>query len=427
MDGKRRDSEMHTDLARGGRLLILHMRYRPDATGTGPLVTELAEDLSARGMRVTVICSVPHYGMARVPAEYRGRLFSHSMEAGVRVIRTWSSAPHTGNVLVRLIDYVLYHLLSTVAALRAGKQDLVLCVAPPITVAITGWLVARLYKAALVFNAQDIWPDGLVAMRKGAARLFLPLLRRLERWVYAVSYKVTVVSPGMARNLAAKGVPADKVLVIPNWVDTAAIRPGARLNRFRQSLGLGDEFIALFAGNLGYAAGLETVILAAERLRSAGDIVFVIVGEGSAKAALVRQAAEIELGNIHFLTTQPSGAFPEVLATADVSLVTLRRGMGGLSVPSKAYAIMASGRPILASVPEDSEIRTLVEAGDCGWTVPPEDPQALAEAILRLQALPDELDRRGRNARVCAEAHHSRHGRTEAYYHLLQGLLPATE
>jgi colanic acid biosynthesis glycosyl transferase WcaI len=323
-------------------------------------------------------------------------------------------------VVGRALDYILYMKLSALAGLGGPKPDVVLAVAPPITVGLSAWLAASVRGAPIVFNAQDIWPDGLISMGKLSSRLAIAGFRRLERFTYDAARRVTVLSEGMRENLLRKGIPPEKVAVLPNWVDLEAVRPVEKDNVFRDDLGLAGRFVVLFAGNLGFAASLETVLGAAEILRGERDIVFLIVGEGSVKDSLRRRADERNLGNVRFVTTQPPERISDVFGAADVSLVTLRSTMGALSVPSKAMAIMASGRPILAAVPADSEVRHVVDEAQCGRWVSPEDPAALAKEILAMRRSEQRLQSLGRNGRTYAEAHYGRTEIVNRYHRLLQ-------
>jgi len=407
------------------RVLILHMRYWPEATGTGPLVTELAEDLAAAGEDVVVVTSVPHYGLPEIPAEFRGGLIHRALKSGVTVYRTLAPVAHVGSALGRGLDYAAYTVLASLAAISLGPVDIILCVAPPVTVGFSGWVVGFLRKCPTVFNAQDIWPDGLISMGRIHNRVLIAVFRRLEQLVYRTSNRITVVSEGMRKNVLSKGVAAGRVQVIPNWVDTERIHPVEGPNPFRNELALGESFVVLFAGNVGYAAGLESVLAAAGLLRGEPRICFLIVGEGSAKADLLRAAEREGLTNVRFLPTQPSGILSNVLGAGDVGLVPLREGMGAVSVPSKAYAIMAGGRPVLAAVPTDSEIRHLVAEAKCGVCVPAEEPQALAEAVLRLAGEPDRLTEYGRNARSYVVERYSRAIMTSRYRKLLGEVIEA--
>ena len=402
------------------RITILHMRYRPDLTGTGPLVAELASDLASRGEEVTVITTFPHYGKRPASPEYGRGIFSRRIENGVSIRRTLAFPYASGTVAGRALDYSMYMGLSVASGLGGARPDVLLAVSPPMTVGFSGWSVARLRKCPLVFNAQDIWPDGLISMGKLRNRMVIRAFRALERFTYQGAQRITVLSDGMRENLLRKGIPASKVAVLPNWVDLDAVRPVEKGNAFRRELGLEGRFVILFAGNLGFAAGLEAVLRAADLLRKEPDLVFLLVGEGSVKEKLVRSARALNLENIKFVTTQPPERLSEVFGAADLSLVTLRSTMGAFSVPSKTMAILASGRPVLASVPADSEVRRVVDEAQCGLWIPPEDPDALAANVKALRADGQRLEWFGRNGRRYAMDNFGRAEIVARYHNLLQ-------
>jgi colanic acid biosynthesis glycosyl transferase WcaI len=402
------------------KITILHMRYRPDLTGTGPLVAELASDLAARGEEVTVITSFPHYGKRPASTDYGRGIVSRRIENGVSVWRTLAFPYASGTVAGRAIDYSLYMGLSGAAGVGGARPDVLLAVAPPMTVGFSGWWVSRLQQCPMVFNAQDIWPDGLISMGKLRNRMLIRAFRGLERFTYKAARRITLLSEGMKENLLRKGVPASKIAVLPNWVDLEAVRPVEKENAFRRELGLEGRFVVLFAGNLGFAAGLEAVLRAAELLQKERDLVLLLVGEGSVKEKLVQSARALNLENVRFVTTQPPERLSEVFGAADVSLVTLRSTMGAFSVPSKTMAILASGRPVLASVPADSEVRRVVDEAQCGLWVPPEDPDALAAKVEILRADRQRLEWFGRNGRRYAMDHFDRTEVVARYHDLLR-------
>lgn len=385
------------------------MRYAPDLTGTGPLVTQLAEDLKSAGDRVTVVTSVPHYGQREVPAKYRGRALVEEELDGIRLIRTTAILFAPGSRLGRALDYVAYTLFALWGGMRVREIDVILAVAPPITVALPAAILGRIRGVPMVFNAQDIWPDGLIEMGKLREGPWLLPLRLFEKWAYKTASRISVVSQGMKDRLKGRSVPDDRIEVIPNWIDTERIKPSRATDSFRREHDLGDKFVLMFAGNIGFAAGLEQLIRAASLLQKNEGIHFVIVGEGSAKAGLRRMARDLSLANLTFLPTQPSKTVAAMLCSADVGLVTLRRGMGELSVPSKTFAYMASALPVLAAVPDDSEIARVVEHSQCGLVVAAEDPKELAEAALEFSRM--EASRRqamGEAARAHVEKHFAR-------------------
>jgi colanic acid biosynthesis glycosyl transferase WcaI len=183
---------------------------------------------------------------------------------------------------------------------------------------------------------------------------------------------------------------------------------------------LNGHFVVMFAGNLGFIAMLDKVLEAAKLLEDEPHIQFLIIGEGNAKPGLVSRVNELGLKNVRFLPTQPKETLPEMLGAADISLVTLNRRLGQLNVPSKTYSIMASARPVLAAVPEDSEIARLIKVADCGLGVPPEDPVALAQAIRSLADQPERLRVYGANGRRYVEEFLDRRSLTTQYHILLQ-------
>jgi colanic acid biosynthesis glycosyl transferase WcaI len=227
-----------------------------------------------------------------------------------------------------------------------------------------------------------------------------------------------VLSDGAWRNLTRKGVPAEKLRLIPNFVNTAFVRPGPKDNAFARAHGLQDRLVVMYAGNIGLSQDLTVMLAAASALREETAIQFVIVGNGAARDGLVRMARQLDLSNVLFLPFQNRSWLPDVYATADVSLVSLREGLGEVSVPSKAYTIMASGRPMIAAVGREAETHALIEAAACGLWVPADDASAMVAAIRELAADPALRLRLGANGRRYVEAHFGPERVTDQYLRL---------
>jgi colanic acid biosynthesis glycosyl transferase WcaI len=402
------------------KVLLLHMRFHPDVTGTAPLVTALASDLVEKGDQVTVIASAPHYGLNGTPASCgKGSLRASDFQ-GVRVYRTWVHLPKDAGGRQRSLNYLSYNLLSTIRAPIGPRYDVCLCVAPPITVGLTGLLVQRLRGTPLVFVVQDVWPDCLEAIGQLRNPALIRTFRLVERIVYRKAARLVAVSEGMKEYLVTgKGVPAGKIAVIPNWADVQAIKPLPKDNAFRERHGLSDRFLVLFAGNIGFVSHLETVVEAANLLRGNSLVKILIVGEGNAKPELLRRAAELKLDNVLFLPRQPEEVVPQMLAACDLGLVTLHQKLGRLNVPSKTYPIMASARPVVAAVGQDSEVFRVISEGNCGFWVPPDDGPALADTIRSLACQPERLDWAGQNGRRYVEEHFTRERAVARYSDVL--------
>jgi colanic acid biosynthesis glycosyl transferase WcaI len=270
-----------------------------------------------------------------------------------------------------------------------------------LTLGLTGWLVGLARRAPLVFNVQDVFPDAAVRTGAISDRRVIAVAAWLERFIYRRARAVTVLSDDLARNVASKldAAGQDRVHVIPNFVDTDAIRPGPRLTSYRTELGIGDEPVVLYAGNVGFSQSLELVLEAARRLP---DVTFVVNGDGVARRSLEAQAAE--LANVRFAPYQPVERLSEVLATGDVHVVALRAGLGDVSVPSKSYSSLAAGRPVLASIDVGSAVPRLLAAAGAGVSVAPDDVGAFVSALQRLLADPAAAAEMGRRGRAWAEA-----------------------
>jgi colanic acid biosynthesis glycosyl transferase WcaI len=220
-------------------------------------------------------------------------------------------------------------------------------------------------------------------------------------------------------NLSTRLPDGKKPIAILPWLDTDFLRPLPRRNAFSEEMGLNGKFVILYAGNLGLSQGLDKVLLAAQSLSNVEHLAFVFVGDGPNRLSLIQQGAQLGLGNVRFLPYQPRHRLPEMLATADVSLVSLRRGIGFRSLPSKTFPILASGRPILAVAEQGSDLCQLVESSGVGVCVPPDDVDALSMAILDLSKDAGLREKYGQHAREYAVRHHSHRAAAVQFEQLL--------
>ncbi len=400
------------------RILMLVPHYEPDLGPSAPLFTMLGAGLSKRGHKVTVITTVPHYPSGRVASPYRTLKTFRSVEKGVEVLRVPVPSLRRSSLPLRTMQFACYQLGATWAG-RKREFDVALVANPALWVWLPfAWLVRRRRVPAL-FAVFDVFPDVGVALDIFRSKSVIAAVSRLEQFCLSNSAVVSILSDSFRPALRALGVPDEKMAVTYGWVDTELIQPMPRANAFAREQGLSDSFVALYAGNLGLSQGLENVLSASQRLVTEKDIRFVLVGDGAGREALVREAADRELSNVQFLPFQPRQRLPEVLATASVSLVQLRKGMASDSLPSKIWSILASGRPVLAAVDEGSEAWKLVTRAEAGICVPPDDPPALAEAVLTLKNDPGLCVRLGQNGRRWAERYNSPKAAAERHEALL--------
>jgi colanic acid biosynthesis glycosyl transferase WcaI len=402
------------------RVLVITPQYAPDFGPSAPIYTALCEDLQQMECDVTVITGFPHYGGSDAWHQYSGRLFEEERRNGVCVLRTWVHAVPKGALWRRLLYHGSYNLSSTLAALRVGKPDIVLADAPTLWSGLPLLMTAFLPRVPFIYVVHDIYPDVLVQLGVLSNPQMINLIERVEHLYYGRSAQVSVLSRGFKDNLVQKGVAEDKIVIIPACVDTEFIRPLPPDDKLREQWGLADKFVVLYAGNMGLSQGLDIALKAAQLLVDRLDIVFVFVGEGATKPALQAMAEEIGLSNVRFFPFQPREDVPLVYAVADVSLVSLKRDIVIESVPSKTYTIMASGRPVVATVDQNTEVGRLLDQAQCGFCIEPENAVALAQVILRLyknDSLRSDMGRRGRDFVV---EHYSRQIASKQYHTLIQ-------
>jgi colanic acid biosynthesis glycosyl transferase WcaI len=400
------------------RILVLSYFYLPDGGPAAPLFGMLCEELALRGHEVTVLASTPHYPSGRVQPAYQGKWLQRSRENGVNVVRVRVPSVNRSDLKMRLLQFAVYQLGTTWAGWRE-RYDVVLVPNPALVFCVPFTFLATLRGKPVIFSVHDIYPDVGVKLGIFSNRLVIATVGWLESFYMKRSKYVRILSDSFILPLLSMGVPRNKMVLIYDWVDTDLVKPLPRDNRFSREHGLNDDFVALYAGNVGFSQGLENVLTAAELLQGHKDIKFVLLGEGAGRDHLMAQAKERRLENVKFLPFQPRSRLPEVLATADVSLVTLKKGIGTASLPSKCFSILASGRPLIASVDEDSDTWKLVQRSGAGVCILPENPQALAKAIMALKDDPSRRKLLGRHGREFALHNHSPQAAAEKFEKLL--------
>ena len=365
------------------RILAVLPHFSPDVAPTGVIGSRLVRELGALGHRLEVVTALPWYEHHAVEPEWRGQVLHRERTPWGRITRVHPFP--TGdkkNIPKRAMGFAAFCGLSAGIASVGAHVDLTFAMTPPLPMAATGWLASLARRAPLVLNVQDIFPDVAVELGVLRGRRMIAAASALERWSYARSAAVTVLSNDMRDNLAAKMRSPERLHVIPNFVDVDAVRPMPKENGYRAEYGLSGKTVVMYAGNVGMSQSLDLLLAAARRLLGRPDTVFVINGGGSTLPEL--QAAAADLPNVRFVPMQPLQRLPEVLAAADVHVVPLKRGLSRSSVPSKTYSILAAGRPLLASVDEGSEVQRIVDAADAGVAVPPDDEPAFVSALSRL-------------------------------------------
>jgi len=388
------------------KILLLTQWYPPEP---GVLLQELAQTLQAKSHDVMVLTGFPNYPSGNLYPGYRLRLYQREMLAGVPVIRVPLYLDHSLSSIKRVLNYISFAVSSSILGFwLAPRPDVIFVYHPPLTIGMSAWILSRLWRIQFVYQIQDMWPETLSATGMIKNPFLLSSVGRFARWIYAKASLILAISPGFKKNLIDKGVSSEKVRVISNWMEggpTKGIAPDAKL---AHGLGLANRFNILFAGNIGEAQGLETVLEAAKLLKGHPEVQFVFVGDGTALPRLEKKAVDQLITNVRFLGRFPHDAMPGLYALADVLLVHLKDDpLFRITIPHKILNYMASGKPILAALAGDGA-DLVIEAG-AGISCPPGKPEALAGAVrnfLRMSA--DERKAMGDRGRQTVRIQFSR-------------------
>jgi len=379
-------------------VLVIVQHFYPDIAAAGQVLTELAEDLVKLGRRVKVITGQPGYDPTS-----RRRAPSHEEYRGIKIRRLAYLRASKNRLVGRFLSYVSFLVACCGYLLFVSHRDydsVLLASSPPI-MSVLGVLLKRIYSMRFTFLVHDLYPDLAIAL--GITRSE-GISSRIMNWITQTALrgadKVVLLSHDVERRILARGISAEKLVVIPNWADGTLV-PGLPTTntRFRREQGLVGKFVVLYTGNLGLYYDLQTVLDAASLLKPESDICFILVGEGGEKASLVGRAEAEKLSNVRFFPYQPAECYSDLLHTGDALLLTLAGGIEEISVPSKTYKYLAARRPIVAVMAPKSEIAAMIRDEKCGISVSPGDGEGLAQAILRLRDDPGLRETAAVNAR----------------------------
>lgn len=389
------------------RIVVLCPHFAPDTAPTGDVMTRIVEEMVALGCEVHVVTSLPWYRTHAIEPGWGGQLVRRERTSWGSIVRVHPFAGKDKRSLWRrALGFAVFSVVAGWCILWTGgvrrRVDAFIAMSPPLTLGLTAWVASVLRRAPMIFNIQDVFPDAAVQTGAITNKKIIAAASWLEKLSYKRSSRVVVLSDDLKNNLLAK-LPTkhhDKVVVIPNFVDLERVAPLSRDTAYRKEIGVGEEIVVMYAGNVGYSQSLEMVLHAAEKLP---HVSFVINGEGSARQSLENAAAHI--ANVHFVNYQPTERLAEVLASGDIHIVPLRAGLGAASVPSKTYSILAAGRPILAAIDPGTEVPRILAASEAGVVVEPDDAEQFTRALAKLTSDAENLVNMGKKGRKWVEQH----------------------
>ncbi len=401
------------------RLWVVSELYYPELTSTGYFITNLAEAL-ARDYTSRVVCGQPSYSARGQRAPWR------EMRNGVDILRcratTFDKNKLPGRAM-NLASASVSLFLRVILNIRRG--DTVIAVTNPPVLPYLVVLACKLRGARFVLRVDDVYPE--VLTRVGMLRpgtLAVRMMDRASRWLYRHSDRILVLGRDMKR-LIKKKLPEDdpRVVLTASWGDTESIYPEPRTeNSFLEKLNLSDKFVVQYCGNIGRTHGIEDIVEGAKRLLTEHDIHFLVVGWGAKKDWVLEQKELHGLENLSVLPPFLAEEFRDGLNACDLALISFAPGMGGVSVPSRMYNVLASGKPILASCDDDSELAEVVREEEIGWTVRPGDVDSFVKAIHCAKADSAGLRIRGERARSAAVSKYTMEHTVEQYRNALRNL-----
>ena len=409
------------------RILVVYQYYLMPGMPGGSRYNEFARMWSEAGHHVTVVTGNLDYSSGTVPERYRGKGIVRERDGDVEVLRCPVPQSYGKGYAGRAYAYVGFSATAMLGVLRAQRPDVAIASSPPLVTASTGYLASRLRSRRVpwIFEVRDLWPESAVTTGVlGETSPITKSLYALERFAYRHADVLSVLTPAFREDILKRGLADEsRIHVLPNGADMDMFRPETRDQPIRQELGWGDRFVVMYAGAHGRANALHQLIEAAERLRDRKDIFIACVGDGSLRSELIEDVRTRGLDNIAFHGSFPKSRMPEIVNASDVGAAVLQNNPTFRTVyPNKVFDYMACNRPVLLAI--DGVIRELVcDKADAGLFAEPENPDAIAEAILKLADDPELRQQLGERGRPYISAHLSRDAIAREYLEVLEGLV----
>lgn len=342
------------------------------------------------------------------------------------VIHRFNLFTEKSNPIQRAIRYIVSALIQFVLARKETNVDIIYSSSTPPIIGVVSCALKKRLKAPFIYNVQDVFPDSLVTSGL-ASKGSIPWIigSRISNYIYKNADKIIVISESMKSNLLDKGVNDDKLIVIPNWVDTEMVKyvfPSRNPLYNTYNLSINIKYI-VYAGNIGESQNIELIVAAAERLKSVSGIEFLIFGNGSRENQIREQINRLNLDNVKLYDLLPLNQIKDVYSLGYASIVACKPGVGSSALPSKTLNIMAAGIPVLASYDQDSELHKMVRESNSGLFSPPGDLEALCLNIMKLVEDEKLAETLGKNGRSFVEMHYSKQSNTEMYVDVFESVL----
>lgn len=386
------------------KILFLTHYFPPEVNAPANRTHEHARRWAADGHDVTIITGVPNHPKGELFDGYANRWFQEEQIDGIRVLRTWMYVTSNEGFLKRTLNYVLFAITAVLASFRAARPDVVIATSPQFFCGLAGMVVSWLKWRPFVLEVRDLWPDSIVQLGQLNSRPIIALLEGIETRLYRSAAGIVVNTRAFVEHIAARRIPRERIELVYNGIDPTLFKPQPRNEVLLERNGLGGKHIIAYIGTLGLAHGLRTIIEAADRLRDEPDLAFVLIGDGADRDRLRREVAERGLVNLHLLGLRPRDEVPAWIASSDVLLVMLRDlPVFETVVPSKLFEFWAQERPIILAAPH-GECRKLMDDNNAGYSITPEDVDAVVGEIHRIRRDPEKAQLRAAAGRRLVES-----------------------
>lgn len=406
------------------KILLLPAYFYPEQAASSYLGDNIRQAMCEAGCALELYAPMPTRGISKEVREEYKKCKEEHWHDGRMEIHRFSMYGEGKNPILRALRYVFCWCAQFWKGLRAKDIDLIYLASTPPIQGVLGGLLKKMKKVPFVYNLQDIFPDSLAGTglaKKGG--LLWKIGRVVENFTYRNADKIIVISEDFKRNIMAKGVPEEKIVVVYNWVDEEAVKHVAREeNKLFDAYGLDrSKFYITYSGNIGLTQNMDMLLEVAKELETKEpDIQFVLIGEGAYKKRVQEIIAEKNIGNVALLPFQPYEDISHVFSLGDAGLVISKPGVGENSVPSKTWSILSASRPVLANF-DENELKTIVAENQCGIFTKAGDKEAFKQAILDLYHDRARCEQLGRNGREFILKNLTRAVGTQKYVDVIKG------
>ncbi|MBU4259823.1 MAG: glycosyltransferase family 4 protein [Proteobacteria bacterium] len=400
-------------------ILFLTHYFPPEVNAPATRTYENARRWVRAGHRVTIITCAPNHPRGVVYPGFSNRIWQRDENDGIRVLRVFTYLSANKGFLKRTANYISYMFSATLLCSLVQGVDVVVSTSPQFFCGMAGFWVSRLKRRPWVLEIRDLWPESIITVGAIKQRRIIKMLEKLESFLYLKADHIVSVTRSFKLHIIKKGVMPERISVVTNGADFDKFNPLPKQNDTSKEFGLEDKFVVSYIGTHGMAHSLQTVLKAANLLKTEKQIVFLLVGDGAERDNLVKEKEALGLENVLMLPQQPKEKMPEFLAASDACMILLKKSdLFKTVIPSKIFETMAMERPIILGV--EGESREIIEKAKSGLCIEPENHQQLAEAVLRLYNDPKLSESLGRNGRRFVKDNFDRDKLAETYLGILQ-------